>query len=69
MLWCAYKKRGELMTRKEKRGYKTNKKLTDNIVIRVDSQTKKELEESAKTLKTTRSDIVRRGITLVYSNL
>lgn len=57
------------MTRKEKRGYKTNKKLTDNIVIRVDSQTKKELEESAKTLKTTRSDIVRRGITLVYSNL
>lgn len=57
------------MTRKEKRGYKTNKKLTDNIVIRVDSQTKKELEESTKTLKTTRSDIVRRGITLVYSNL
>lgn len=57
------------MKRKEKREYKSSKNLSDRIFIRVDNQTKKELENSAKMLKTTRSDIVRRGIKLVYSSL
>ena len=57
------------MKRKEKREYKSSKNLSDRIFIRVDNQTKKELENSAKALKTTRSDIVRRGIKLVYSSL
>ena len=57
------------MKREEKRDYKYNKNLDDRILVRVDQQTKRELEESAKTLKTTRSGIVRQGIKLVYSNL
>ena len=57
------------MKRMEKREYKSSKNLNDRIFIRVDNQTKKELENSAKELKTTRSDIVRRGIKLVYSSL
>ena len=69
MLSYAYKKRGEKMKRMEKREYKSSKNLSGRIFIRVDNQTKRELENSAKALKTTCSDIVRRGIKLVYSSL
>lgn len=57
------------MKREGKRDYKYNKNLNDRIFVRVDQQTRKELEESAKILKTTRSVIVRQGIKLVYSSL
>jgi hypothetical protein len=43
--------------------------LTERLYLRVDEKTKTMLDECTKTLKTTRSDIVRRGIEKVHSDL
>ena len=43
--------------------------MTDRIFIRVDKETKAKLEACTKTLNATRSDVVRKGINLVYDQL
>ena len=43
--------------------------MKDRIFIRVDNNTKDKLLECVDTLKTTRSDIVRKGIDMVYNSL
>ncbi len=43
--------------------------LSERIYLRVDKKTKKVLDECVEELKTTRSEIVRRGIFLVKESL
>jgi hypothetical protein len=43
--------------------------LVDRIFIRVNEETKAQLDECVKTLNTTRSEIVRKGIALVHEGL
>lgn len=43
--------------------------MTDRIFIRVNKQTKLKLEECERVLGTTRSDIARKGIDMVYDSL
>jgi predicted transcriptional regulator len=43
--------------------------LSERIYIRVDKATKKLLDECVKTLNTTRSEIVRKGIEKVHYDL
>lgn len=43
--------------------------MTDRIFIRVGKETKEKLEECTQELNATRSDIVRKGIDMVYDNL
>ena len=43
--------------------------MKDRIFIRADNETKAKLQECTDSLKTTRSDIVRKGIEMVYANL
>ena len=62
----------------ERSGYMAQKKLgrppsddsmKDRIFIRVDNETKAKLQECIDSLKTTRSDIVRKGIDMVHDSL
>lgn len=46
-----------------------DKPLKDRIFILVDEETKAQLTECMKTLNTTKSDIVRRGIKRIYDDL
>lgn len=43
--------------------------LSERIYIRVNKETKEKLDNCVKTLETTRSDIVRKGIEMVYDEL
>lgn len=43
--------------------------MTDRIFIRVDKETKAQLEECVETLDTTRSEVVRKGISMVHGTL
>lgn len=43
--------------------------LTERLYLRVDEKTKRMLDECTETLKTTRSEIVRKGIEKVYHDL
>ncbi len=57
------------MTQK-KLGRPTSKDtMKDRIYVRVDKETKRKLEECEKKLDLTRSDIVRKGIDMVYDEL
>jgi len=46
-----------------------DKPLKDRIFILVDEETKAQLNECMKTLNTTKSDVVRRGIKRIYDDL
>ena len=41
----------------------------DRIFVRVDKETKDKLEACTQTLDTTRSEVVRKGIDMVYDSL
>lgn len=41
----------------------------DRIFVRVDQETKDKLEECTEVLHTTRSEVVRKGIDMVYDSL
>lgn len=43
--------------------------LKDRIFIRVDNDTKEKLDKCAEKLNATRSDVVRKGIGMVYESL
>ena len=43
--------------------------LKDRIFVRVDDDTKEKLDKCTKKLNTTRSDVVRKGIGMVYESL
>lgn len=43
--------------------------LTDRIFIRVSKETQAKLNECTQTLNMTRSDVVRKGIDMVYDSL
>ena len=46
-----------------------DKPMKDRIFVLVDDATKAKLEECTRILKTTRSDVVRKGIDKVYDDL
>ncbi len=67
--YCGHKKWGEAMSSK-----KTGRPTSDNpknetIKIRVDQTILNKLDTCTEKLNTTRSDIVRRGIELMYKEL
>lgn len=43
--------------------------MTDRIFVRVNSETKKKLDECTQELGVSRSDIVRKGIDMVHDSL
>lgn len=43
--------------------------MTDRIFVRVDKDIKTKLDECTEVLNSTRSDIVRKGISMVHENL
>ncbi len=47
----------------------SDKSLKDRIFIRVDDDTKGKLDKCTVKLNTTRSDVVRKGIGMVYKSL
>jgi Arc/MetJ-type ribon-helix-helix transcriptional regulator len=65
---CA-RERGEPMAQKKLGRPPSDDSMTDRIFVRVDKETKAKLEECTKTLDITRSDVVRKGIELIHSDL
>lgn len=48
---------------------KSENPLTERLYLRVDDKTKDMLDACTETLKTTRSEVVRKGIKKVYDDL
>ncbi|MFB5763986.1 ribbon-helix-helix domain-containing protein [Paenibacillus medicaginis] len=62
-------KRGEAMSSKKLGRPPSDNPKSEKIEIRVDQEMMSKLDASAKKLNTTRSDIVRKGIQMVYNDL
>lgn len=57
------------MAQRKKGRPPSDNSLKDRIFIRVDDDTKEMLDKCTEKLNTTRSDIVRKGIGMVYGSL
>lgn len=62
-------KGGECISEHKKLGRPTDHPKTTMFRVRLDDETIQKLEESAQLLESTKSDVVRKGINLVYQSL
>ena len=62
-------KGGECISEHKKLGRPTDHPKTTMFRVRLDDETIQKLEESAQLLESTKSDVVRKGIDLVYQSL
>ena len=77
LTFCAYRniiivrtrKRGETMAQQKTGRPPSANSMTDRIFVRVNRETKKKLDECTHELSSSRSDIVRKGIDMVYDSL
>lgn len=66
---CGHKKRGEAMPSKKMGRPPSDKPKSELIRVRADQEILSKLDACTEKLKTTRSDVIRRGIEKVYDEL
>ncbi|WP_242942207.1 hypothetical protein [Provencibacterium massiliense] len=69
IILLSLRKEGNHISEQKKMGRPTNNPKSTMFRVRLDDESIKKLEESAEALSTTKSDVVREGIDLVYKSL
>ncbi|WP_244226636.1 CopG family transcriptional regulator [Paenibacillus protaetiae] len=68
-IYCGHKKRGEEMPSKKMGRPPSDKPKSELIRVRADQEILSKLNACTEKLKTTRSDVIRKGIEKVYDEL